>query len=299
MANASKLKVNGQTLDLIDSVARANADAALETSALLRSQSIDTFGGRNLATQFAGEILSYENAWEWLQARTQAGDFSGLMIGDYLDLTLTTGTQMRYQIGAIDPYYGAGDSINGHHIAMIPTEAVSVSGSYATNGDHIMWNTTNTNQGTASEKHPYLVSNLHKWETEVFYPMLPLIVRERITKIRMLLGERYSASGGLTADTGWSWVELPAIWSPSEAEVYGCNIWGTKGYSDSFDSHFPLFAQLKDRIRYCGTDRSGWWLRTPSGLSATHACYVSEYGTANTNSATYTWVRPLPCFHIG
>ena len=42
MANASKLKVNGQTLDLIDSVARANADAALETSALLRSQSIES-----------------------------------------------------------------------------------------------------------------------------------------------------------------------------------------------------------------------------------------------------------------
>lgn len=299
MPNATRLNVNGQTLLLADGEARAKADAALEVATLLRAQSIDTFGGRNLATQFSGEILNFENEWEWLQDRTQRGDFSGLMIGDYLDVTLTTGSQMRYRIGAIDPYYGACDSPMGHHIAMIPDEAVSVSGSYAVNGDHLVWNTSGKNQGTASEKHPYLVSTLHKWETDVFYPMLPLIVRERIKTHRVLLEERYSTAGDQTKATGWSWADLGKIWSPSEVEVYGSTVWGTPGYSYGFECHFPIFAMTKDRIKYTGQERADWWLRAPSGSSATAACSAHATGTATTGSVTNTGLRPLPCFLIG
>ena len=300
MAEASSLYVNGQKLLMKDGEARAKGEAALEMAALLRSQSIDQFGGRSLAVQFANEILNFDDEWAWLQDRVKEGKFDGLMIGDYLDVTLTSGFQMRYRIGAIDPYYRVGDSANvmGHNIAMVPDETVPVTGSFATNGDHIMWNTTNTNQGTAAEKSPYLVSNLHKWEEDVFKALLPKIVRDRILPRRVLLEERYSAAGAQANPTGWAWKTVN-IWSLSEIEVYGHPLWATNGYAMGSDSHFPLFAQWKDRIRDATGTRVNWWLRVPSASSSTNACIVNGYGIGHANAATNPWQRPLPCFLIG
>ena len=78
-------------------------------------------------------------------------------------------------------------------------------------------------------------------------------------------------------------------------EVYGCPIWGTKGYGQGMDSQFPIFRETKNRIK----GRILWWLRSVSGGSSVHACYVYANGVANYTSPTHTWVRPLPCFLIG
>ena len=80
---------------------------------------------------------------------------------------------MRYQIAAFDHYYNCADAAMGHHIVMVPTSTPAVTGDYAINGSYIYWNTTNTNNGTADEKQPYLASNLHAWETGVFLPLMP------------------------------------------------------------------------------------------------------------------------------
>lgn len=299
MADAKELVVNGQHMPVKDEIARTKADASLELSTYLRSRSIDQFGGRNLASQFAEEILEYENTWHWLQARTQSGNFAGLMIGDYIDIVLSSGHEMRYRIAAFDPYYKCADQAHGHHVAMVPDEVVPVTGSLAVNGDHIHWNSNGKNQGTAANKFPYLVSTLHQWETDVFYPMLPINVRERIKKHRGLLEERYSTAGDQTKATGWNWTDIGYVWSLSEVEVYGSVVWGTIPYSYGFDCQFPLFSLTKDRIRYLGGSRATWWLRSPSGASAAHACIVNGSGDAGTNSVTGTYCYPLPCFLIG
>lgn len=44
----------------------------------------------------------------------------------------------------------------------------------------------------------------------------------------------------------------------------------------------------------CLENRANWWLRTPSGSSATNACYANANGNANYNSVTNTNLRPLP-----
>lgn len=299
MANAETFKVGGYALPVADGQARARADSALELASLLTAQSIGDDIGRNLAAIFATEILEYANEWEWLQARVQAANFTGLHIGDYLDLTRTDGEMMRYRIAAIDPYYRCCDTEQGHHIAMVPDETVRVTGAYATGDGNIMWNSTATNQGTAAEKHPYLASRLHQWEKEVFYYLLPEIVRERIMNKRSLEEERYNASSAITTATTFSWCDLGYIWSLNEVEVYGYPIWGTRGYSDALGSHFPLFAQCKDRIRDRNGSRVNWWLRVPYGASSSYVCVVTGAGYGYHSSAATAYIRPLPCFLIG
>lgn len=299
MSTAETFKVGGYALPVADGQARARADSALELASMLAAQSIGDDIGRNLAAIFASEILGYSNEWEWLQARTRAANFEGLHIGDYLDLTRTDGEMMRYRIAAIDPYYRCCDVEQGHHIAMVPDETVRVAGTYATGDGYIMWNSTATNQGTAAEKHPYLASRLHQWEKDVFYYLLPEIVRECLMNKRSLEEERYNASSAISTATTFSWCDLGYIWSLNEVEVYGYPIWGTRGYSDALGSHFPLFAQCKDRIRDVNGGRVYWWLRVPGGASSSTVCYVHGNGLGTAGSAASTAIRPLPCFLIG
>ena len=113
---------------------------------------------------------------------------------------------------------------------------------------------------------------------------------------RVLLEERYSSSGNLTEASGWSWADLGKIWSPSEMEVYGCPVWGSKGYSVGFDSQFPIFTDTASRI---AGGRVAWWLRSVVGGSSSHACYVYSNGSAYYLAPTHDWMRPLPCFLLG
>ena len=86
------------------------------------------------------------------------------------------------------------------------------------------------------------------------------------------------------------------MWSPSEMGVYGCPVWGTKGYSVGFDCQFDLFRDTAHRLN--GT-RYIWWLRSVVGGSSSSVCYVAASGGANCNSATRAWVRPRPGFLVG
>jgi len=299
MSDVLKFNVNGQQLLVADGTARADATAALDMETRLQQLYTGEYTGRSLVEMFASEIVEYDDEWEWFQARVQAGDYSGMLPFDYIPVTLTSGFNLLYEIGHFDPYRGAGDTEGGHHVPMIPKVVVPVSGTYATNGDHIMWNTSANNNGTSSEKHPYLASNLHSWETGVFYNLLPEKVRTRIVEQRHFLEERYNSSTAQSAATGWSWASLGKVWSPSCIEVYGHESWGTKGYSDDIDCQFDVFKSTRGRIRRNGSSRAPWWLRVPSGVSSSHVCRVYENGIAITYSATDTWIYPLPCFLIG
>ncbi|MDU8610118.1 DUF6273 domain-containing protein, partial [Collinsella aerofaciens] len=86
------------------------------------------------------------------------------------------------------------------------------------------------------------------------------------------------------------------VFSLSEMEVYGCPVWGTKGYSVGFDCQWDLFRDTAHRIN--GT-RCHWWLRSVMGGSSSYVCYVNYNGTAYYTSAANVWVRPRPGFLFG
>ncbi|MEE0607889.1 MAG: DUF6273 domain-containing protein [Collinsella sp.] len=300
MADLSKFSIGGTAYNLKDTSARNSANAVTTAEEYDRQHIINAYGGRSLASVFASEIGS-QSIYTWLRNRARNANFAGLRIGDYIDVPITAGANVpaqtvRYRIGAIDQYYQCGDTAKGHHIVMVPRAPVSVTGSKAVNTSYLQWRDTNDNNGTADEKHPYLCSKLHDWEINDFLPALPSALQSAIMTQRVLLEERYSSSGKLTEASSWSWVDLGKIWSPSEMEVYGCPVWGSKGYSVGFDSKFTIFTDTASRI---AGPRVTWWLRSVMGGSSSYACYVNSTGHASCNAPTHDWVRPLPCFLLG
>ena len=273
----------------------ATAEEAVDTAdatALLEEydrQLIDNiYAGREIATipEIADEVATYGTVWQFLHARATTGDWTGLRIGDWFEVTPTGASAMRYQIAAFDHYYNCADQAMGHHVFCVPT---------APWGENVLWNTTNTNQGTSAQKNPYLVSNLHTWEISTFLPKLPSTLQNVLINHRSLVEDRYSSSGGLNASTGWHWDSLGKVFSLSEMEVYGCCVCGTPQWSQGMDSQLPLFRETKNRIK----SRAYWWLRVANGSSSTNVCRVGNYGDATATAATYASLRPLPCFLIG
>ena len=302
MSDLKGFNVNGTTYMNADTTARDSASAVTVQEEFDRQKGIAQFKGRSLATTFASEIAAAGgDIYAWLKSRAQDGDFTGLRIGDYMDVPITAGTNVpaqtvRYMIGAIDPYYQCSDSPMGHHIAFVPSAPVLVGGSKASNGSYIKWNDTATNNGNATTKEPYLISKLHGWEISDYLPSLPAALRNVLMNYRSLPEQRYGSSGNLTEASGWGWADLGKVWSLSEMEVYGCAVWGSKGYSVGMDCHFPIFDSAASRLM---GERVTWWLRSVMGGSASNVCIVGSSGSCTSNSAAYEWVRPRPCFLIG
>ena len=301
--NAERFNVNGVSHEIIDSLARTNATTALNNTEYNRQGLIGKYPGQSLATLLAGEVSGSATIYDALHKRVQAANFSGMRVGDYIDVPLVSASNVaaqqsvRFLLAHFDPYYKCGDSAKGHHIAFIASAPVAVAKTVTgvANDSYLMWNTANTNQGTADVKNPYLNSNLKAWE-KLFEACLPEGLTKYLLTQRVLLEERYSASGALNDSNSWSWQDIGKVWSPSEMEVYGCPVWDTKGYSVGFDCLFDLFRDTAHRLN--GT-QCGWWLRSVVGGSSSDVCYVDSAGAANCNSATYAWVRPRPGFLVG
>lgn len=300
--NAERFGIDGQTYTLIDGTARENAQLALNNAEYNRQSLIGKYGGQSIAAILAGEIGS-GTVYDALHKRIAAGNFAGLRVGDYIDVSLVSASNVaaqqsvRFLLAHIDPYLYCGDNSKGHHIAFVASAPVSVAKTVTgvANDSFLMWNTTNTNQGTAETKNPYLGSNLKAWETS-FEACLPEGLTKYLLTQRVLLEERYSASGALTDSNNWSWQDIGKVWSLSEMEVYGCPVWGTPGYSVGFDCQFDLF---KDTAHRVNGSRYHWWLRSVLGGSSSYVCCVGSYGYASYSSATSTWVRPRPGFLVG
>lgn len=302
MATVKTFDVGGTRYDVIDDTARANAQSALNGAEYNRQLLVGKYGGQSLATLLAGEIGS-GTVYDALHKRVAANNFAGLRVGDYIDVPLVSASgvaghqSVRFIIAHIDPYLWCDDRSKGHHIAFVASVPIAVSSSYSgvANSSYLPWNKTNTNQGTADAKNPYLHSQLKGWE-KAFEACLPEGLTKYILTQRVLLEERYSASGALTDSNNWSWQDIGKVWSLSEMEVYGCPVWGTRGYSVGFDCQFDLFRDTAHRIN--GTRYAGW-LRSVRGGSSTDVCYVGNTGHANSHDAASEWVRPRVGFLLG
>jgi hypothetical protein len=203
-------------------------------------------------------------------------------------------------IADFDPYYQCGDTAMGHHICFVDQTPVAIpsgdSHECITNTSYLMWNKTATNQGTADENCPYLASGLHDWEINNFLAAFPTALKNVMIERREWLETRYSASGNLNTSPGAAWKSLGKLWSLSEMEVYGTVVWGTPGYTVGISRQLEYFRNAKHQLN---GSRITWWLRSVSGSSASHVCYVSNGGTAYHTSAADTWGRPRCGFLLG
>ena len=262
-----------------------------EESALL---DVGLWPGRKIddIPEIQGELDTYGSVPAFLSARAQAKNSKFLRVGDYTVIQHTGSIGNRInRIWDFWPYLNAGSTPKGGHIVMGPDEVWPTT---------IVWNTTNNNNGTAAQQFPYPASNLHQQELSQILPTFPTAWQNVMLENEILAEKRYSASGALNSATGWDWVNVGKIWSPSETEVYGQIVWATNnGYSVGYDCQFAYFRSTRNRIKTLNGERAGWWLRSVNGSSSTNACNVNNYGNADSTSCSHTGVRALPCFLIG
>lgn len=247
------------------------------------------YNGVNLEVKHAAEIAGYSDVWAWLKARITAVDYSGLHIGDYVPFSMGADT-VEAQISGIDTYYRTGDVAIGHHIDWISRDCLLTPR---------QWNTTNINNGNASNPSPYMVSDLKAW-LDGLVTSLPVGLQAVIVDKRMLLESRYASGSTLTDSTSWAWNDMGKLWVPSEYEVFGSIVWGTKGYSQNGGVQYPIFANSwKSRQKGAGHNggRSYWWLASVYSGDSTYCCHVANGGLPYYNSASSALGVPL-CFRI-
>ena len=207
-----------------------------------------------------------------IHEKTVAGDFSGLLVGDYKTMTLTTGEVVEMQIAAINPYKNHGDTALGNHIIWLSRDCLAQT--YQMRPD-------NTNNGTADEKNPFRASALFDTLQNTIYPTIPEEWRNIIGDIRCTYGERYSSSGTVTADTGWAWKNRGKLILPTPQEVFGNNGW-SENYEccgGGLNIQWPIFIGgnvIKGLGR--GGPRYGWWLCSAYAGNSTDFCVVASGG---------------------
>lgn len=282
MSTIKEIEVGGVLRQIEDSQARDDVK-------LLLQQTNGLYKGRDLTTVFADEIAGYTDAWAWIHARITAGNYSGIYVGDYIPITVKNET-VQMQVAGIDVYTNTIDQGLGHHIDFISRDCFS---------ETVQWNTTNNNNGNATDGSPYMVSNLHTW-LATLSSHLPQAVKNHIVTKRSLMEIRYSASGALTDSTSWEWKDMGLLWVPHEYEVFGSVVWATKGYGQGQAMQYPIFANSwLNRIKGAGHggSRCDWWLASVGSGSSASACRVYGYGNADSWSASVAARVPV-CFRI-
>lgn len=235
-------------------------------------------------------------SWANLQARIKAGNFSGIHIGDYKTITLTTGEKLIMEVAGIDQYYKCGDTAIGHHIDFISRDCLAGTKQF---------NTTNTNNGTETEPNPWRASALFSTLNNTVYGTLPSDLKACIIQKRALLESRYASSGALTAPSGWAWNNMGNLWIPTEVEVFGTAHWSHHGYGTAgggCNLQYPIFkGGAKHIIKGAGNGGGCclWWEASAYSGGSSHVCYVGSYGGAYNRDASNTYVYAPLCFRIG
>ena len=218
------------------------------------------YRGKNLGTSVTAEQY----------AAISSGKFTDLYIGDYWVIKGVT-----YRIAAFDYYYNCGDTnFTKHHVVIVPDTSLYKA----------QMNTSNVTTGGYTGSAMYK-SNLAQAKTTIkaaFGSAHVLTKRELLT----------NAVNGNTP-SGWAWFDSD-VELMNEVQAYGSVAWGAhdgNGYNvASGDGQFPLFMFDRTKLH----NREDYWLRDVA--SAPHFSYVSNYGDACSNDASYSiGVRPAFC----
>lgn len=222
-----------------------------------------------------------------IHEKTVVGDFSGLRVGDYKTMTLTTGEVVEMQIAGINTYKNHGDAALGNHIIWLSRDCLAQT--YQMRPD-------NTNNGTAEETNPFRASALFNTLQNTIYPTIPEEWRNIIGDMRCLYGERYSSIGTVTADTGWAWKNRGKLILPTPKEVFGDNGW-SENYEccgGCLNIQWPIFIGgnvIKGLGR--GGPRCRWWLCSARAGDSAGFCDVNHDGTSDNVWASYSLGVPL------
>ncbi|MGP1348524.1 MAG: DUF6273 domain-containing protein [Stomatobaculum sp.] len=279
--------------DLNDQIAKEAAfEIAQEAETLKAWDGINRIHlqGRDLTIVFASEIANYSDEWAWIQARLNAHNASGLRVGDYILIVVGTENHIA-EIAGINTYRRTGDIGYevGYHIDWITRDCYSQT---------VQFNTTNNNNGNASNSSPFLASNLKSWLDGTLYPLLETKLKNVIKTKRILAPYRYQSGATLTDDNSWGWQNFDKLWVPLETEIFDCLVWSTKGYGNGQAVQYPIFANsYEHRMKGAGPGgaRASWWTASAYSGNSTRVVLVAALGSSNYTNASVALRVPV-CF---
>ena len=231
--------------------------------------------GRNLLAVFGKTTVAEVMAILHKKCNGEGkADFSGLMIGDYLDLpSLTVGgttytwnadyQNLRIVISGFNHYIYCGDLNENKK-------------------NHILWtfrnivlqkrvNATSTNAGG------YEASELKKYLNEVFAAGL---------------GNALGSSGYLhtimrdISKKGSTEFVTETVFLPTEVEVFGVPTWGDDQIAWNTNIQYPIYRDSSFyRVKKYNGSRWWWWEGTPAASDSAYFCGVSSVGNSYHNFA--------------
>jgi hypothetical protein len=250
--------------------------------------------GRNLLTVLGVSTISAAMAAIRTRCNgTGVPDFSGIMIGDYIDgLNLsgitapTSGTASaawndtnknnRIVVSGFNTYKGAGSTENTqNHILFTFRHCIALGRMNSTD--------TNANGFNGSE--------IKTWLDGAFKTGL---------ESQIGAGYVYPIQKMQSRKSSNSW-DTVNCWLPTEVEVFGCQVMGdelTAGRSGT-PIQLPIYQRSYEyRIKRWNGNRYYYWLGTPYASNTSDFCGVSTIGSVNGNSASGSYYGVSPAFCV-
>ena len=206
-------------------------------------------------------------SWTELSAKIKTEDFSGLHVGDYKDIVLSTGEEVRVDLSGFNTYMNVGSSkvLTAPHLYFTFRDCLKTT---------YQMNSSTTNTGGTS------AAALTKTVNETIYNTLPADLRAVMAEVDRLENNKGT----------WAWA-LRKLWLLQETEVFGRNNW-----SDGYDGggiQLPIFAHSYRHIvkglgkgAAASGSRATWWLASPCASYTTNFCVVSSDGYATNRGAS-------------
>ena len=275
-----------------DKDGRFRAKAPKDSEDVARKQEFDeatantgSTEGRNLLTVLG--VTTVAEAMEVLHERCNGegvADFSGLMIGDYLDLPSLTVDGTTYTWNAT--YQNLRIVISGfnHYIHCGDTENTK---------NHILWtfknvvlqrqmNSSDTNTGG------YNASAMKTYLDGVF-----------ALGLGSALGSSdylYTISRAISKKGSTEWVRN-TVFLPTEVEVFGVATYGDDQNAWNTNIQYPIYRDSSYyRCKKYNGSRAWWWEATPCASNSTGFCSVHGYGASSDDTASNSSGGVAPAF---
>lgn len=279
------------------------------------------YRGTDLSVKFADEIAAAPysgNAWAWIQARTQAGDYSGIHVFDWLPFT-ADGHDYQAQIAGINTCTGYGDIPTGNHIDFITKELWHVkramnlvernTGAVLPDGttEYCEWliadlkHYLNSESGYTMTDETAHTMEIVDYTNSGVYRLLPSELKSVILEKRVNLLGRWSSFSDATEPNYVGWENIGKLWLPTEYELMGIDsIRSTNTRTlRAYIAQYPIFAgNAGSRLKKLGADAGKWWTmsatRNYKNWTGVDSDAAPNYFAANAADVGF----PI-CFRVG
>ncbi len=130
------------------------------------------------------------------------------------------------------------------------------------------------------------------------YYYLPSALKAVIIEKTVNLPKRYNAAKLITDDVDAGWTNIGKLWLPSEWEVAGGVVFGTRNNSVRGTCvQYPVFQSMENRIKTVNGARSDWWVLSANSGDSAKWSYVTSGAAFYASDTPFNAGIPI-CFRI-